>query len=881
MKKCLAAFVALAFVLSLFSPFSLFAAGETVRFIFSGLSDKDGAMAVGEDGEYVLSLAAGNAVFAADGLTPVSGGSNTVYLALVNSSNADTVKISYQYEVYSLSQKETLTAALAVGKSEKQEFFLHAPNVGNIVGDLQITFECAGEIAGTVTLLSLYNTSRFYEENGEDATLSRCHYNDADGTVDVAGTLSYAATVRYEGSTLALFTLSPGEEIHLSNKVPVARTGVSFSFSFNLHVQYEEELFLRYVVAAVTPTGERVPLCTPTYPVIPTKTAEGGIGFKGFHTGDFADVLKSGAEVETVDVYLDRLEGEQNGGILYAGEHSYYYFDKAYVAELDTAIRNLSGAGCNVYLRFLISADANGLSFADYTEEGGGILNKLPAIRSEEALRQMHAIVDFLTDRYKGDSVGKITGIVLGRAANCSDTYSYASNVELASYSELYATALFVIAGTARMNIPEISLIVPLLDSKMEETVNALTPSGNYAAGVFLSSLAAAMKAHSLEAPAFSVMLESFTPTGRLASDAGTHFGIDGVAEFLLLLDGVRAEYPFVGASLFYNWIPNDATDATALAAAYLYDYVFLWRNSRTLAFLVDLTLLDEEGRNAAMGALSYLAECVNTEAFSSVTASLVPALGVTALSEIFEGFTPSILTTRNILRTSLTHGSYEKGIVATGRYTMWNFGGTTSVMNWYAGSGCDSISVLSDSESRALTARLSATGRGDMAYHFSTPSNLSFAPLLRLTVGLEGKEAGRYEVELRIVGEKTTVIASTILTSPQKETLYLNLSEDIFSLNGVRSLRLSARSLEGEGEALNLRLYNFSFESPSLTDAELASRMMQRAEEEAPEDKDEAPKQDYTAPLIATAVFAFVSVAAVLVVSIRYHKKRSRETEA
>jgi hypothetical protein len=68
-------------------------------------------------------------------------------------------------------------------------------------------------------------------------------------------------------------------------------------------------------------------LCTPIYPDIAVTPAPSDIGFKGFHTDSLFSVIDSGAELEIVDVYLDRLQSVQNDGILYAGAHSYYYFN--------------------------------------------------------------------------------------------------------------------------------------------------------------------------------------------------------------------------------------------------------------------------------------------------------------------------------------------------------------------------------------------------------------------------------------------------------------------------------------------------------------------------------------------------------------------------
>ncbi|MBO5326740.1 MAG: hypothetical protein J6A84_01295, partial [Clostridia bacterium] len=473
------------------------AESDEKRFIFSSLRSNGGHIYTAyRDAPIRLELSPSEKSFTAQAPATMgsNGSTNVLYVALVNQSNATTVRIDYTYGA-DLPTSDQVQEALIPHSEQKRSFVLPASHISDTLGQLTISFDCDGELSGTIELYAFFDVSVYDAPSQNEASVEACRYDKDKRTIEITGELSYAASVRYAGETLALFALAPDEELYLSNKTPVARMGVSFAFSFSVAIESAEEIYSRYVIAAVTQKGERVPLCTPIYPDIVANESSKDIGFKGFHTSSLFSVIDSGAEVEIVDVYLDRLQSEQSDGILYAGAHSYYYFDESYVSDLDRLVRNFSGAGCDVYLRFLISPDASEYPFVAYTEESGGILNKGIKINSEQALLAVHAFTDFLTTRYAGGPQGNITGIIIGRRADQAATYGYVGPMGLDAYVEQYATSLNLIAGAGRNNIPELQIIVPVSDAMWSDTVVPENLNGSYFSELFLISLLEALNA--------------------------------------------------------------------------------------------------------------------------------------------------------------------------------------------------------------------------------------------------------------------------------------------------------------------------------------------------------------------------------------------------
>ena len=864
-------------------------AANEKQFIFASLVAKDGtSFTAGE--ELDLPLTSDNVVFKAQEIQAMgeNGSTNAIYVSLVNNSNATGVRITYQYSINSPAQK-SVEQLLTPNSKEEQSFVLHTPNLSNHLTDLSIEFLGEGELKGTVTLYSLfdvsvYNDSFLPEGYAAEATVEVCRHDAEKGTIEISGDLSWEATVNYSNGTLALFALEPDEEYYLSKKTPVARMGVSFSFSFSVPVKSAEDVYARYLLAAIVTstddqTGEtmieHIPLCSPFYPDVKASDTKMETGFKGFHTDSFFSVIDSGADVEIVDVYLDRLQSPRNSGILYAGAHSYYYFDESYINELDQSIRNLTGAGCDVYLRFLISPDANGLPFVTYTESSAGIINKGIVVDNEEALLSIHAFTDFLTMRYAGGNEGRVNGIILGRRADQAATYGYVGNMGLEKYAELYATTLNLVAGTARGNIPSINVVVPLSDRMWPHTVTESNLTGDYFTELFLLSLLEALRSRVLTPPAFSVMLESVAIPDRLVEEESACFyGADRVQSFLSILEQYHSYYNFIDTSVLYAWQPDASCSAETLRAAYVLQYIMLLRNGRVDGFFVDLSLLEGEGYRFVKNALQHLVTHIDTDSSAEVLAPILESLRVDSLAQIFPNFNASSLKHHSIIRLPLQENAYQSGAQPIGSYDLWSFTTTTDTLGWYAGYACTDVSVLGN----ALNATFKSTGGeeyAELAYHYSSIKNFSFAPLMRLRVTLDGESAVPFEVQVRLLGESTTVISSVVMLGGSTNDLFLDFSGALSGINALRGIRIMARPLESTTAEYNLKLHTLTLESTTLNSEQLADRIAAAQNDGADAGEQEASK-DYTTPILVTVIIIAASLALVasLILRHRHHAR-------
>ncbi len=848
---------------------------STGRFVFSFLRSGSGRTYQTADTPVTLALSATERTFEAGELSLLSGQSNAFYLALVNHSNAEALEISYTYTEHAIPKKQTVSVPLEKNSNTLQLLTPQALHITENVSALSLTFVCAGTLSGTVTLHKLFNFSTYANDTVYEARFTECGYNEEKGTIDIAGELSFEATAFYgDRHTLALFALSSEEELHLSSKTPIARTGISLNFSFSVEMDSADALFSRYVVAAVNEKGERIPLCSPIYPSVKYADSVVDGAFKGFHTEQFSTVLDATPGIEVIDVYLDRLPDENGNGILYAGEHSYYHFNQEYVEQIDKQVRNLTGMGTQVYLRFLISANANGLSFTDYSDSGLGVVNKLPAIRDEAAVRDVYAITNFLTSRYADASIGRISGIVLGRSADLAATYNYTAATTLADYTKLYATALNLISVSAARNIPDICMVVPVSDRIWPGVITEEQQRGNYYSELFLHSLLTALQEQVIRPQRFFLMLESNALPDFFSAGAGNHYGIDRLDDFLQMLYRIVGERDFAQKQILYAWSPAGDEGEGVLGAAYLLQYATLSQNEAVRSFLVDLSTAEADGKTQATTALSYLARYIDTDRAEIAAQSALRLLGVSSLRALYADTVPPV---RKIHQTSLYKDGYQRAAQPMGSYTVWNFEVATGTLGWYAGDACLNLSVLNDTQHRrSLCARMETVARGgDIAYHFSEPTDLSFAPLIKMNVEVEGATGTRYEIQLRTVGKEDTVLASAILTQGERTDLYLDLAASKAALSSVNGIRLLARSLDGEGESFELHFYSLTLESDSLSDSELSRKVNDLLTGTEVASEEQTEKRDFTRPLVVSAILLLVSAAITAILVIRRKTRR------
>ena len=314
------------------------------------------------------------------------------------------------------------------------------------------------------------------------------------------------------------------------------------------------------------------------------------------------------------------------------------------------------------------------------------------------------------------------------------------------------------------------------------------------------------------------------------------------------------------------------ATDAE-LTAAYLLQYLALQASGHVRSYFVDLSLLSAAQQNDLVSKLLALVTYIDTDLSNTAIQPVLKHLGVASVEELIPNVQGDLLQKAEIFQVSLKKDGYTTEQPVLGSLELWNFSEATELFNWYAGNACTDLSVLN----RALTAQFSVPSSGefaDFAYHFPTTKDLSAAPLLKLSLGIDGTAGIPYEVQVRLIGKQVTAISSIVLTSGEAQVLYLDLSERSTSLADVSGIRILARPLGADTAAFNIRLGSVTLESTTLSAEELVALISSnKTESENKEDGEE--KRDLTTPLLVTVlvIIASIALAAIVIVRHRHNK--------
>ena len=839
----------------------------------------DGSTARVTDGKIVLPLGAGGQGISYSTVTVPTvyeTPNNAVRFIIANYSSATYIQVKYTYVTdYG---PVTETQSMPIGAySGRSTYLLRIPQADSLVNMTLILPDATGSsiMLHGMEAVRLWTDSMAGEESGQ---ILSCVYNSASKTVTVKGSVHHDVTIAAAGATLYLYRLAPSQTLEelLSDPtaVPVAYSAMSIGFQLRAPATDVVSRFARYVVLISMPDGRRIPLSAPHF-----ATSEGETyteidrdNFKGIETTLISGAIDSNVGSAVVDVFLNRLENEQNSGYLYTVENKYFYFDRAYLAELDAQIRSLSGAACKVYLRFLVEEDGSPLNCAMYDEplsaesaeddgEQTASAARYRALHADttEALRDLYAYTSFLTSRYNGTDVGDISGIIIGSRVDESEIYHAAGDVTLPEYVEMYGQAVNVIAGAAQDIDPALTLIVPVGDSWNAPLIGTAHRRENFTVELFVDSLAAYLSVYG--GANFTVMIESthnpyglndqyFEPIhtdGEEIPEAllpklipATQDSLYLSSENIVLLDNYlaihAAQYDSLADRYYFHWSPDDHTGGNALSASYVYHYYRLFHDNRAAAFFVSFREKEMAGNLTDFSKIRYLVKYIDTESGSDRTAFALDIFEVESWGNLIDGFRRDLVE-----HTRLSESNFSKydAEATVGSYTLFDFGAANSTRGWYVGNHCLSLDVSSDTQyGKSLNAHMKAdlsslAEYSDIAYRFPIPMTLEYTPYITVSLMVEGAadQDSVYEVKLSCGSDNSYTEAKQVVRNGEQVTLTMDVSQ-FSAMSPMEYMRLSVKTVMGENETFTLRVRHISLDSrehdsdalKSLIDATLSS---------------------------------------------------------
>lgn len=888
------------------------AAVAPTRFMGELFFGSDGTTHRVENDQIVLPIGAEKqSVAYSAALSPATyeASSNAVRLILTNYSAASYIHVRYTYVTDQGPYTETTRVDL-MPYSGRCSYLLRVENADKLTS---ITFVLPGT-AGSSIVLHAMETVRLWSDTVEDlGAINSCRYLEDTRTVTVKGSVYHDVMIAAGGGMLGLFRLSPeqtlADVVDDPGQVPLVTSALSIGFELQTSAVDVAARYARYAVLICLPDGTRLPLTDPAYATVSQSvapTVSSRSDFKGIDTVLTSGAIDSNVGSAIVDVYLNRLENDRQSGYLYTVENEYFYFNRDYLAELDTTVRSLSGAACRVYLRFLVEAGDKTIACASDAE---GQEAKYLSLRADdtESLRYLHAYTTFLSSRYNGAGQGEIAGIIVGCRVNESDVYNASAAPTLAEYIPFYGQAVNVVATAAKSVDPSLITVVPVSDIWNTTLIGHEYRTGRYSSELFAESLAAYLSA--THANGFTLMIESdhnpyqlsnayFEPVNTdgeegpipeelipklvEATQESTYLSSENCILLDTFLQRYLAEYPALSGNYFFHWTPDKNTDGNALSASYIYHYYRLFTDTRASAFFVSFREREQEGDLSVFSKIKYLVKYIDTPHGGMRTSFALDIFGVENWGQLIRDF-----SLEKVEQMTLLEGVFSEAdeAASTGSYLLFDFNTSNSTRGWYAGNYCSSLTVSSsDRYGKTLDAVMTATPGtlaeyADIAYRFEPALLLEYAPYITLTIAVDSlDEDAVFEVKMVIGSDAGYMETKQVVRNGELVTISVNAAQ-FARVGRVGYMRICAKTVMGEDESFTLHVRDLTLNSREYDDATLHTLMeASRQSRDSLMNQSSAMQQNPT--LIAILGGSLMLATVIVALMLGHYQKNESDTE-
>ena len=769
---------------------------------------------------------------------------NALRIVLQNDSYCNLMQVTYRQKGVFYERQIPIER-----RSGKQDYFLYVENAVGIT-DMQIVL--LGGTSGTVELFGLGFVSVYDDSAEQPGEITECTYLAESKTVTVSGNIKHEIVSGTRGAKVALYAFGLNDRVGktlLEGASPIATTPFSVRFEFSVSAISFSERFMQYVVAIVDNDGEILHWYTPTVPCSPSVSTGAEPAFKGVSTvhGSFAASADAGMAI--VDVYLDRMQSAKNNGLLHQADGVYFYVDRSYIYELDEIIEQYNKDGCRVYLRFLLSGGSDYNVLHGSTPSSVHTVYNGISLSSELARSTLYAYAEFLCRRYAEEGKERIHGVVLGYSVDLASSYNYVGNKTLAEYTEIYATALYVISEAAKQSHVEIDLVMPLSD-RYDRDGCALGMGDEYPTRLLLVSLCKLIEDRFGGAFSLRVLLEGTAMPARISETFdSTKAFVDNLSEWENTLTLLAKRYGLLHETYLYRWSPDKSISVEDLSRAYVYSYYKLTAG-QAASFILNPDGIEDA---AILRSLFKTVKYVNTQLGKPSNQEILFGLGAISWSELIPGIDEREVLTQNLYlyKTPTFPVSSIRG-----SYVMWDYQQGRSVYDWFASTDCSSPRV-DDVEGMGRGLVVTVTGEeacSEIVYSYSANEIMGVVDMLSVDIMILGEEGQTYDLAFEVCSDNSSCLVNAELESGKRTTLYISTLQ-LDKSDRVRNIRFFTSPTVYEGEPYQLCVGHLSAHSNSLDDEDLekailGARLASMDEPEMQEDPQE-PAWQLTVGLI------------------------------
>lgn len=693
----------------------------------------------------------------------------------------------------------------------------------------------------------------------KDALSFKSVYDPEKKRVNVSGTLGGEFFESYRDWKIVAYAVPPGASVTQISENPDVKPLAEVTASINVELSFKidslVDLYSRYAIFLRSPEGELKLTTEPQYPEVAStyKADESRESFKGLATSFSSLSSELSAGTAIVPVYWDKLFSDTSSILFFLADGKQYFFNKSAIDELDVAIRSMSASGSRVYLRLLKTPESAEIG-SEYV---------MPDVYDEAVITKIHAAISFLTERYRSEKDGKISGIILGKGWDNPDKYNYANDVRFDEYLDRCGIYTVIVANAARSVDPSIDVVVPLTADGFiyrkdgEDFFKNFTESllayfdNSFYSGLncsFLLDVAASPLGITNESVDLGIDLEYKDPDGRISAGAQDAFS--------RYLDKLAVSYRSCPDNYIFSWMPERSLRGNSLSAAYVYSYYALISDPKISCFAVDLV-----GKNANENIrdFSHVIKLIDTKDTLAVTRNLATIFGVASWSDIFAD---GEIAKSEVKQYYTSEPSPTVPGASRGNFLYFDFSQSNLIENWYSGIGCRNIKIdYRDGAKKSLLADLvlsGSTAGSELLYIYDYPENMIYTPELQFRFHVsDASDSSLYEVKFTLENSLSRYESSAIVESDTPTDISLDISKFV-KASEVSSIRISVRNLDGSASECSFWLYDVRGHSNVYSSSQLRDLIIK--EREKVRNPDEAYREDQLIANVAIAVAVIVA---------------------
>ena len=643
----------------------------------------------------------------------------------------------------------------------------------------------------------------------------------------------------YSGSSLALYALSPGEQISpeaLTFVSPLSTIPISMKYEFRISNSGDRSAIAKKYLVCIIPQTQDQSIVFVGSPVFVQSSQGGSSGtdkkakdLDGVINGDVFDTAEAASGFTVIRLSADQLTSSGKTVFIHKHDDLYRYYNSDFVKQLDTMIRSACG---DVYIR-LTDNDSSGSC--------AGILAE-----NQDKAADIYMISNFIAERYNGKENGRVSGIILGEHANnysVTDPTQDSRTESFSSYVDKYTDTMGIISAALYEANPEMTVFASVSDSVFGSM--PFEKSCDYPSCCFMNALASEIK----ERGNFRWSLCIDGASDPIDDMDGEFFAAACPEILSSCLKSVFSDGTVKTDRIMYVWKPGSLSGAAA--DSYVYSVLKLFLNQDISLFAVDLSECGEDEKNGILSV--WNSSGLSELSLSDPVAGLIKELPEDA-SILFEKIRSECL--------SRISGKTAEELPAdiSGTYYYYNFTELYGSGGFYPSEIGTSVSSSSMSGARRLRTTSSGTDNTGTVCRFKQAMDFGLTPFVSVDLELPESSSG---TPVKIVfGNRSRILEYSFVISGRK-TVVCDLSDH------TEDAVFDYMKIIASGMDAGMDFYTFSISghSAELNDDDLEKSISDLLLKS--ESKRESPKTvNSPAIFMGIIILALISVFTILILS-------------